>query len=414
VAEITDMEAIRKEPTRPRKLIVCCDGTWNQRDSASAPTNVAKMARAISPVDQDGRSQLIYYHPGVGTGNWLDQKLGGWFGVGLSENVRSAYAFLADNFRIDDEIFLFGFSRGAFTARSLAGLIGLVGVLRKIDMEYFAQIYDIYTSRAHRSAVFRSNDEQTPLDALRNLLPDGDANGRNERIMQAIGRARRTKFFFVGVWDTIGSLGVPWPFSWVTRSKFKFHDTDLNENITYAYHALAIEERRGPFKPTLWTKPIRPAQERPQVVEQVWFSGAHANVGGGYDDAGLSDIAFLWMVDKAASAAQEKGDRPLAFEEDYLQEKINRTMGTLINSTTKLYKWMPECVRSVGEPAKSGYETCEQIHHSVFVRCDSQPGKFEPFPYRPDNIARFIKDRTLLPTAEPSELELKYRPRDAP
>jgi uncharacterized protein (DUF2235 family) len=407
VTETTDAGAIP-----PRKLIVCCDGTWNQRDSAKSPTNVAKMARAISPVDKDGVSQLIYYHPGVGTGNWLDQKLGGGFGMGLSANVRSAYAFLTDNFRVDDQIFLFGFSRGAFTARSLAGLVGMVGVLRKFDMEYFPQIYAIYTSHAYRNTVFRGTDLDKTMSAMRSLFPDGD-DAKHERILQAIGEAQQPNFLFVGVWDTVGSLGMPWPFSWVAGSKFKFHDTDLNENITYAYHALAIDERRGPFKPTLWTRRPRRKGDRPQVLEQVWFSGAHSNVGGGYDDAGLSDIAFLWMVDKAATAAKVEGDRPLAFEDDYLKAKINRTMGKLIDSRTKAFKVMPQCIRGIGEPVKPGYESCEQIHHSVFARCDAQPGTFEPFPYAPDNLARFIKDRTLLPIAEPSELELKYRPGDA-
>jgi len=394
----------------PRKLIVCCDGTWNQRDSAKAPTNVAKMARAISPVDAQGISQLIYYHPGVGTGNWLDKKLGGGLGMGLSGNVRSAYAFLTDNFRLDDEIFLFGFSRGAFTARSIAGLVGLVGVLRKIDMEYFPEIFDIYMSHEHRRTVFRGHDLDKSLAALRSLFPDGATNGKNERILQAIAEAQQPNFLFVGVWDTVGSLGMPWPFSWIGGKKFKFHDTDLNENITYAYHALAIDERRGPFKPTLWTRPIRSAQDRPQVLEQVWFSGCHSNVGGGYNDAGLSDIAFLWMVAKAASAADEQSDRPLAFEEDYLREKINRAMGTLVNSRTRGFKFMPQAIRAVGQPAKQGYESCERIHRSVFDRCDCPPpGTFQPFPYRPDNIVRFIDNRDLLPIAELSEFEIAYR-----
>ena len=119
------------QTTQSRKLIVCCDGTWNRRDApGGAPTNVAKMARALRPSDGSGVSQLIYYHPGVGTGNRVDHFLGGAFGIGLSGNVQSEYAFLADNFQYRDQIFLFGFSRGAYTVRSLAGLIGLVAVER--------------------------------------------------------------------------------------------------------------------------------------------------------------------------------------------------------------------------------------------------------------------------------------------
>jgi uncharacterized protein (DUF2235 family) len=131
-----------QEP-QSRKLIVCCDGTWNRRDAPGAATNVAKMARALRPFDDSGASQLIYYHPGVGTGNRVDQFLGGAFGVGLSGNLQSQYAFLVDNFNYGDQIFLFGFSRGAYTVRSLAGLIDLVGLMQKADMDYFPQLYKI-------------------------------------------------------------------------------------------------------------------------------------------------------------------------------------------------------------------------------------------------------------------------------
>jgi uncharacterized protein (DUF2235 family) len=402
-------EAIDTDSIPPRKLIICCDGTWNQRDSAKSATNVAKMARAISPIDKQGISQLIYYHPGVGTGNWLDRMLGGGFGLGLSGNIRSAYAFLVDNYRPGDEIFLFGFSRGAFTARSLAGLVGLIGVLQKIDMENFGQIYEIYQSRTYRKKIFSTDFEQAQNE-IRKMFPDGEANGKNRKILEAIGAADRPNFLFVGVWDTVGALGMPWPFSWIGGSKIQFHDTDINENITYAYHALAIDERRGSFKPTLWTRPIRSGQARRQALEQVWFSGVHSNVGGGYDDPGLSDIAFLWMVAKAASAAEEKGDRPLAFEEGYLREKIDHGMGALIDSRKRLFKMLPQAIRQVAAPVKEGSETCERIHRSVFDRCDCPPpGKFKPFPYRPDNIARFLEPRDSSLIAELSEFELKYR-----
>jgi hypothetical protein len=157
---------------QPRKLIVCCDGTWNRRDApGGAPTNVAKMARALRPYDDSGTSQLIYYHPGVGTGNRVDHFLGGAFGIGLSGNVQSEYAFLADNFQC--QIFLFGFSRGAYTVRSLAGLIGLVGLMEKADMDYFPQVYKIYMSRKYRGALVRGQDPAA-------TLLHGSAAGRSQ------------------------------------------------------------------------------------------------------------------------------------------------------------------------------------------------------------------------------------------
>src|SRR5215467_11254575 len=156
-----------------RKLIVCLDGTWNQRDSEEAPTNVAKMARAVAPLDEGGGSQLIYYHPGVGSGDWFDQLVGGGFGAGLSANVESAYSFLADNVQKNDLIYLFGFSRGAFTARSLAGLVTRVGLLNKSDMVHFQAIYNIYRSQKHRDEILgRDVSNNARLDALRQLFPE--------------------------------------------------------------------------------------------------------------------------------------------------------------------------------------------------------------------------------------------------
>ena len=326
-----------QEP-QPRKLIVCCDGTWNSRDAPHAVTNVAKMARALRPFDDSGISQLIYYHPGVGTGDRVDQFLGGAFGVGLSGNVQSEYAFLADNFNYGDQIFLFGFSRGAYTVRSLAGLIGLLGLMQKADMDYFPQVYKIYMSREYRDVLVRGQDLAAAKDALRKLFPEGEANGKNAELLQTVDNSRRTAIHFIGVWDTVGSLGVPYgPLSRIAASRYNFHDTDLSEAVNYAYQALAIDERRGAFPPTLWTRKegrgaLPEEQAHKQVLEQVWFAGCHSNIGGGYEDCGLSDISFLWMVSKAAAAALDDGGRPLAFDEGYLRKKIDRRMGALVDS----------------------------------------------------------------------------------
>ena len=185
------------QTTQSRKLIVCCDGTWNRRDApGGAPTNVAKLARALRPSDDSGTSQLIYYHPGVGTGNRVDHFLGGAFGIGLSGNVQSEYAFLADNFQYTDQIFLFGFSRGAYTVRSLAGLIGLVGLMRKADMDYFPQVYKIYMSRKYREAIVRGQKCAVAKDALRALFPKGEANGQNKKLLDAVEESRRTQDSF--------------------------------------------------------------------------------------------------------------------------------------------------------------------------------------------------------------------------
>ena len=256
-----------------RKLIVCCDGTWNEPYQIGTTTNVVKMVRAIRP-DSDGVSQLVYYHPGVGTGNWVDRLMGGTMGIGLSSNVQSAYDFLATNFMDGDDIYLFGFSRGAFTARSLAGLVGLVGLLEKRDMDLFPRVYDIYRSRKHRHALKSGQKEQVEL-AVRTLFPN---DGQQERLVDAlVENARPTPIFFIGVWDTVGALGIPFgPLRWIGQAKYNFHDTELSDRIRFAYHALAIDEARNSFKPTLWTRPQGRGTDRKRASKRWNRSGSQA------------------------------------------------------------------------------------------------------------------------------------------
>ena len=401
--------------TAPRKLIVCCDGTWNRRDSMNAATNVAKMARSLKTFDDSGESQLIYYHPGVGTGNRLDQFLGGAVGVGLSANIESAYAFLTDNFNYGDQIFIFGFSRGAYTARSLAGLIGLVGLMEKIDMDLFPQVYQIYRSRKYREPIFRGESAGAARAGLSALFPDGESTGQNEKLLQAIDNSRRTAIHFIGVWDTVGSLSVPYgPLRWIAASRFNFHNTELSEQVNYAYHALAIDERRGPFRPTLWTRPagrgaLLEDQAHRQVLEQVWFAGCHSNVGGGYRDSGLSDLAFLWIASKAASAAADMGT-PLAFNDDFLKKKLDSSMGELVDSAAGLWRFLPKSVRQVMANTPPGKETCQLIHWSVVERykCATE-GRFNPFPYRPKNARAVFESPAPVATVPLSAFEKTYR-----
>ncbi|MEA2995972.1 MAG: hypothetical protein QOG74_1521 [Alphaproteobacteria bacterium] len=393
---------------QPRKLVVCCDGTWKKRDSPGAVTNVAKMARAIRPIDDSGTPQLIYYHPGVGTGNRVDQFLGGAMGVGLSSNVQSAYSFLVDNFLDGDFIFLFGFSRGAYTVRSLAGFIGLVGLVEKIDMDQFLKVYQVYRSRQFRDALVFGADAAKTQRAFRTLFPEGEKNGENKKLQAALDNSRRTNIFFVGVWDTVGSLGVPPPLSWIRASEFNFHDTDLNENIVYAYHAVAIDEERRSFQPTLWTRRKPGPHAKRRELEQVWFAGCHSNVGGGEPNAGLSDAAFLWMAAKAAAASREAGDRPLTFNEDYLKTRLDQSMGTLLNKRAGLWRLLPQFVRRVCASRHDGKETCERIHESVVARIKCPDGSaFVPYPYKPGNIGDAIRSEAFV--APLSDFEKRFR-----
>ncbi|MFD7702880.1 DUF2235 domain-containing protein [Streptomyces caelestis] len=261
-----------------KRLVVCCDGTWNVADQPSK-TNVAKVALSVRPGFAAGREQRVYYHSGVGTHRW-ERLRGGAFGVGLSRNVVDAYRFLVETYEPGDELFLFGFSRGAFTARSLAGLVHNSGVLRRDHADRIPEAWALYRDRIEQ--------------------PNGAAATLFRRSY-----GRETDIRFVGVWDTVGALGVPVPDTpWLQPAvnrfnlRWAFHDTELSDRVEAAFHALAVDEQRSAFRPALWHQ--RPeAARRGQEVKQVWFAGVHCDVGGGYQETGLSDIALLWMVDHA-------------------------------------------------------------------------------------------------------------------
>jgi hypothetical protein len=265
-----------------RRLIICCDGTWNWPES-KRETNVVRMVRSLKP-DDNGVAQIIHYHQGVGTGNFLDRLVGGGAGVGLSASVKACYGFLVDNYREGDEIFLFGFSRGAFVMRALSGVIGEVGMMRKDEMARFAEVWNWY--------CLGKELRDTQRGKLNTLSPN---------------RHYPVDIECIGVWDTVGALGIPG--TRLCAQAYEFHDTSLGTHVRHAFQALAIDERRGNFQGAIWV-PFSPTLRRRgaaaapavahqgpvQVLEQMWFPGVHSNVGGGLEKHGMSDTAFLWMV----------------------------------------------------------------------------------------------------------------------
>jgi len=270
------------------QLIVCCDGTWNTLEHTDqglpAPTNVARLYNAALKAD----GQAAYYHPGVGTnGGLLDRMVGGGTGAGLERNIMSAYQWLATRYQGGDRIFLFGFSRGAYTVRSLGGLLAHSGLLDLSDPALApAEVW----SRVER--VFEAYRSGQPFANTEGYAFHGVAPGQST--------AGTIEVHFMGVWDTVGALGIPLELS-VLRfigdpRRYQFHDTRISPMIANARHAVALDERRADFVPTLWTN-IR----RPDRVRQVWFPGVHGDVGGGYAQTGLSDVALAWMLDEAVA-----------------------------------------------------------------------------------------------------------------
>jgi uncharacterized protein (DUF2235 family) len=225
-----------------KRIIICADGTWNLRDQKdeetgkARPTNVTKVARAVRARDSRGVEQVTIYHDGLGTSGPLDKLTGGAFGTGIEQNVRDLYRSILYNFAPGDDLFFFGFSRGAFTVRTLAGLMNRIGMLKK-DGDYFLpEIYACYENNKGPGTpewtyAFRRIKDVQPCPPIK----------------------------FVGVWDTVGSLGAPGVIGkvagWFNGNKYAYHDVGLHPTIFNAYHALALDERRNPFKPTLWTRP---------------------------------------------------------------------------------------------------------------------------------------------------------------
>ncbi|MEM6456391.1 MAG: DUF2235 domain-containing protein [Acidobacteriota bacterium] len=335
-----------------KRLIICCDGTWNTPDQVHEgtpnPTNVVKFARAVRAQDDDGVHQIVFYDKGVGTGRGLDRITGGAFGTGLNDNIVDAYRFLVHNHRTGDEIYLIGYSRGAYTVRSVAGMLGRVGLLPKRHADKISLAYHHYKRKIHVLGDKELSDFR-------------DEHGSHDEV----------PVHFLGVWDTVGALGVPLRgLRFLTRKKHQFHDTDLGEGVHHAYHALAIDERRAPFKPTLWTNPLAAHQ----TVEQVWFAGVHGSVGGGQPSAELSDVALRWLISHAAHCG-------LAFDEAWLTAHVQPDPhGPIRNSKTGLYRLTRGITRRIG---RSG-DTTQSVHPAVVHRTDARAD------YRPKNLMRFL------------------------
>jgi uncharacterized protein (DUF2235 family) len=299
-----------------RKLVVCCDGTWN---TPRNETNVFRTYRFLrerlgnpAEVNQkngvttcggragDGTEVLLFYDRGIGT-DWFSRMAGGAAGVGLSDNVRDAYHFLGQNFVPDSEIYIFGFSRGAYTARSLCGFIKAAGLLVRPSVK---DVWRAYVDCYATGGGIIARPGGWSLDGVRDWLVAraGDAVGRLGDDVASLPRHAGVKIRFIGVYDTVGALGVPLTAAAkVNEPIVGFHDTTLGDTVEHAVQALAVDEKRGPYVPTLWTQAANAAALAGQSVLQVWFPGVHSDVGGGYGDKGIGNITWDFMMRQAAA-----------------------------------------------------------------------------------------------------------------
>ncbi len=323
-------------------LILCFDGTWN---TSQTNTNVVKVYSEIADRSTGCSWQRKFYDEGVGT-KWYERVRGGVFGAGLDNNIRLGYGWLAqvyesvgddpggveapdvapgrlpngdrpdvrapsgEPFPSGSDIYLFGFSRGAFTARSLGGMVSYLGIPR-IEP---AKAADPGTA-AEQPLIKRAWElyAQRPPDSQRDSDKPGDRQAVQEHDAAVAAFRLETnarypvRIHFIGVWDTVGALGIPRVFDrdLIPRfsTKYQFHNTALSASVRNAFHAVAIDEQRLPYVATLWSAlptPIGGVQPV-ETVQQRWFPGAHADVGGGYKDSLLPAAPLKWLADQAAA-----------------------------------------------------------------------------------------------------------------
>jgi uncharacterized protein (DUF2235 family) len=360
---------IAEKPPKKR-LALFLDGTWNTVDTN---TNVWRLKSLCSTKSADGSAQAVYYEVGV------NGFVGGTFGKGVVRNVINAYEWLMDQYNPEDEILIFGFSRGAYTARSLAGFIAKYGLLKPGAPLGVEQLYDRY----HRA------DDRTIWKLIE--ARDGETLGActlEEKWMLKYSLPIHIKV--VAVWDTVGALGIPvLHIPGVSRSTLGFLHTGLRIPIENGYHALAIDEHRRAFSPTLWT--VRTPKDPNAIiaaprlfgsVEQRWFVGAHANVGGGYKSDLLAQVPLRWIMSKASLHG-------LAFRND-VEVDADALRAPVSDSYTEFMhgayaKFSGRFYRPIGEAPREesdGTHTNvnETIDASVFDRCRTLTE------YRPRNL----------------------------
>jgi uncharacterized protein (DUF2235 family) len=370
-------------PATKKRLALYLDGTWNE---VSDNTNIWRFRALFSPQSADGCEQRAYYSTGLGT-QFGEKIRGGLFGDGIDQAITSAYEWLIDNYADGDEIFIFGFSRGAYTARSLSGFISKCGLLQSGAPLGVNQLFKRY----------RRSGEHTIWQ-----LKDAQNQGKTDFSFEEgwmLKFALAVPVKFVGVFDTVGALGVPFPL--VHRlfgSAYEFLNTGLRQTNEFAFHAMAIDEHRKEFAPTLWSNQgATSAKPRPiERTEQRWFIGAHANVGGGCFNDPLAQLPFNWLARKAESAG-------LSFRDGFAADP-NAANAAISDSYAAfmwgLYRLMTFCrpyYRPIGVPPKdegAGVTNInETIDASVFERWRTDKT------YRPPALQAWAASKSVEPAA---------------
>ncbi|PIL31891.1 hypothetical protein GSI_06595 [Ganoderma sinense ZZ0214-1] len=367
-AEVNSSPTELKQVTKVHKrIIVCCDGTWQDALNADQRwkyTNIIRLARAINHVDERCNPpihQVVFYQSGIGTENLYDRIVDGVTGANLASKVEDAYGFIAQNYHPGDEIFLFGFSRGAYTARMVAMFIGAIGVLDRAEMDHFADIFLTYQKRG------KASDPKEIQQLDQKLAPWTGSNGHGKR-RAAIGSSGFS-VKVIGVFDTVGSVGLPEELtlrSSKIRNIFGFPDHVLGSHVERAYHAMAINETRKDFDVAKFEQTPE-GRSKGQVLKQCWFTGSHGDVGGGYEEHDLLELTFNWMIANVQDALS------LDFEYILSLPRPDKPWGTQPphNPLVGIYSVVESIQRIL--PTETNDVTHEVIHSSVLDQAKVVP-----------------------------------------
>jgi hypothetical protein len=353
-----------------KNIVLCSDGTGNSAAKAFG-TNVSRIYNAIDLQGHLGdprlRPQLAFYDDGVGTSGFLPlQLLGGAVGLGLNQNIRDLYEALVRVYEPGDDIYLFGFSRGAFTVRSLAGMICRCGIVDPSRLGDDPLAIKDYVERAFK--VYRRQHR-----------------ARNPELADAFRRTHsypNPRIRCIGVWDTVGAIGVPIDELRTLLDRvlrIGFHNTDLLPQVDYGFHALAIDDERETFAPVMWNEKSSPHTS--DRIEQVWFSGVHSNVGGGYPKPGLANVSLHWMMHKVSAL-----DPGLRFKAGTMQSVMQaaNVHDQLYDSRAGLagfYRYKPRDICAI---ASVNCREGAKIHASAFERIATGIGDYAPVNLPPD------------------------------
>ena len=332
-------------------IVVCADGTWNRPEEdleKDHATNVLKIARAIKP-NPRGMGQHVFYDWGLGS--YHNSASAGITGTGIHKNILDGYRYIVQNFAPGKKIYLFGFSRGAYTVRALSGLINNCGIVKRPDAKLIAQAWNIYKSNS----------------------PTHSPSGKAASQFRKQHSHQNRQVHFIGVWDTVGALGIPFGLLGLFNSSDEFYDTKMGSNVSITRHALAIDEQREDFEPTVWLP-------RPNVdLKQVWFAGVHSDIGGSYGPdkktgTCASDTALLWMLNEATQAG-------LKLEPHIRDNLTDGTLAPLHKSRKWLFRLKKPLHRNLVKK-----DVSLKVHPSVKTRYEADSS------YRPPKLQALVEE----------------------